>query len=235
MRNCVGPEQNAVLVAFEEPARRARLPPEFPNSRSQFDGHVREPVQIVRDILEVFGEIAHMQDKELRLGMARHHVVARLQQIGIAREVAAVERPVGVVVQLFVALVVFVGRSKKSNGIRNVDGDRHPQLAAGIPHRIESRVVDLDELAGGDTLAQIQAESLQDLKPPRPLAPSLFDGLRLERRVTRLQKTVVARFSKRIEPSGKSSIVTRDRIRQPCAKSSGEIHHSENVPAFHHG
>jgi hypothetical protein len=50
----------------------------------------------------------------------------------------------------------------------------NPVATGGLPHRVESPVVDLDQRAAGDLLAQEEAERLENLDSPRaePRAPA---------------------------------------------------------------
>ena len=57
-----------------------------------------------------------------------------------------------------------------------------PERAAGVPHRVEALVVDLHERAGGEVLAQEEAEGLQDLEAARAGVLRLLDGVGLDLR-----------------------------------------------------
>ena len=87
------------------------------------------------------------------------------------------------VAELLVSLVKPVGRRKKGNRIGDVNRHRHVQLRAGIPHRIEARIVDLHQCAGRNVFPQIESEGLQNLEAAGALTMSLFDGLGLQLRV----------------------------------------------------
>ena len=81
--------------------------------------------------------------------------------------------------QLLVALVEPVGGSEEGNRVGDVNRDRHVQLPASIPHRVESRIVDLNQFSGGRALAQVEPESFENLEPARPAAVRLLDCLGL--------------------------------------------------------
>ena len=86
-----------------------------------------------------------MQRDELRFRMACHHAIARFDQLGVAGKIAAVKRPVGMIVQLLVTFVEAVGRSEERDRVGDVNCDRHVELPARIPHGIEARIVDLHQ------------------------------------------------------------------------------------------
>ena len=86
MRSGVGPEQNAVLILVEKFLRGERLAAQFADARGHIDVHIGESIQVLGHVLQILGEIPEVQRDELRLGMARDHAVARLDQLGVARE-----------------------------------------------------------------------------------------------------------------------------------------------------
>ena len=68
--------------------------------------------------------IRHVQADERRAAVFRDHAVARRQQLGLRREVLAVKRPVGVIPQLFPALVEAVGGREERVRISGMDEHR---------------------------------------------------------------------------------------------------------------
>ena len=57
------------------------------------------------------------------------------------------------VAQFFVALVEAIRRRKKRDRIGDVNRDRHLELPAGIPHGIESRIVNFHQRTGRNVLS----------------------------------------------------------------------------------
>src|SRR5215203_5672569 len=95
-----------------------------------------------------------------------------------------VEVPVRVFVQLLPTFVEAVERRKEGDRVGDVNQNRHVELRGSRPERIESRIVDRNELALG--IAQAQPESLPDLQSSRAERHRLSQALRL-----RLAKTGV--------------------------------------------
>src|SRR3984885_12527960 len=111
--------------------------------------------------------------------MARDDSVAGGDQLRIAREIATVEGPVGMIAQLLVALIEAIDRAKEGDRIGDMDRDRDPEIAAYVPHGIEARVIDGDQLPCRDVFAEIESERLENLQSARPIAVRFFDGLGL--------------------------------------------------------
>src|SRR3974390_198772 len=101
--------------------------------------HGVDPVQILRP--------SHMERNEGCVWMPAEHPIARFQQRLETRKVAAVEAPVRMLVQLFIALVAAVNRMEKSFGVTGMNEDRDAQAAGLFPDGIQARVVDGEELA----------------------------------------------------------------------------------------
>ena len=71
-------------------------------------------------------------------------------------KVAIVKRPVRMIIELLIALVETIGRSKKRDRVRYVNSHGHVQLATDVPHGIESRIIDLYEYAGSNVFSKIE-------------------------------------------------------------------------------
>src|SRR5436305_2233167 len=97
MRRRVRAEQNPVLILVEEPPSCTRLPPQFSNPRGNVYRHVRESIQIFRNIPQVLGKVPYMQYDELRFGMSPKDSITRLQQLRVAGEIVIVKRPIGMI------------------------------------------------------------------------------------------------------------------------------------------
>ena len=118
-----------------------------------------------------------MQHDKLRLRMPREDAVARFQQLRVAWEVAAVKRPVRMVIQLFISLVEAVSGSEESDGIGNMNGHGHVELSARVPHGIEAGIVNLHQRAFRNIFAKIEPQSLQNLQAAGAVAVGLLDCL----------------------------------------------------------
>src|SRR5579863_6359709 len=90
-------EQDAILILVEKLARCARLASELADARGNVDVQVGITIEALGDEGEILRVAAHVQSDELRVRVAFDHAIARRQQFGVGREVAVVERPVGVV------------------------------------------------------------------------------------------------------------------------------------------
>src|SRR5262249_22660542 len=76
-----------------------------------------------------------------------------------------VERPVRMRAELLVAFVEAIDREKEGFGIAHVHRDRKSEAAAGVPHRIESGIVDFDQRPLRTAIAKVETEGLHDLQP----------------------------------------------------------------------
>ena len=85
--------------------------------------------------------------------MPGYDTVARGQQLSVAGKIMIVKRPIGVIIQFFVALVEAVSRREERDRIGNVDSHGKVQLPADIPHGIKSGIIDLDQGPGSDVFA----------------------------------------------------------------------------------
>src|SRR4029077_16077914 len=66
MRRRVGRKQNPVLVLVEKLSRSKRLAAEFSDASRHVHVHVRKPVEVLGDILQVLREVAEVQGYKLR-------------------------------------------------------------------------------------------------------------------------------------------------------------------------
>jgi len=139
------------------------------------------------------------------------------------------------IIELLIALVKAISRSKKRNRVRYVNSHRQVQLATGVPHGIESRIINLYECAGSNVLSKIKTESLQNFQAPRTLPIGLLDGLSLKFRIGGFLPAFVAGLGKRVEATRKRSIIFVDDVAQALAVTAGEVHHSPDVFAIHDG
>ena len=123
------------------------LAAQLADARPELDRHVREAVEGLAHEAEVLGVVADVEGEELRLRVAGVDAVAGGQDLREAREVLAVERPVGMEAELVVALVEAVDGQEERLRVGDVDEDRQLGRGAGLPHRVEARIVDLDQRA----------------------------------------------------------------------------------------
>src|SRR5580700_477441 len=100
-----------------------------------------------------------MEADELCPRVAPHHVASSLLQIPVTGKVSSMKRPVGMCVQFLPTFVEPVNRQKEGFGIGDMDGNRHLQRARRLPHRIESCVVDANELLAA-RFAQVKTQRL---------------------------------------------------------------------------
>ena len=81
--------------------------------------------------------------------------------------------------ELFVPLVEPVDRLEERLRIPDVHGDGEAKKAAGFPHPVESRIVHMDERARWTTVAEIEAQRLEDLETLRSRVLGLGNLVRL--------------------------------------------------------
>src|SRR6266581_1010579 len=105
-----------------------------------------------------------MEHYELRLSVAGQDAVARLQQFGVTGKIAAVKRPIRMIVQFLEALVETVDGKEESFRIRNVDRHRDSQRPARFPHGIEPLVIHFHEWPRRDVLTQVEPQGLKNLQ-----------------------------------------------------------------------
>ena len=139
------------------------------------------------------------------------------------------------VVQLFEALVETVGGQEERRGVGDVDSNRHVQRGASFPHGVEARVVDLYQCAGGDVLAQVEAEGLQDLQAAGSVAMGGLQLIGLRSRVAGFVRPAPHRLGKGEETAGIGSVVAAYGLAQSIAVAAGEIHHGAEVSTVHDG
>src|SRR5579884_2081592 len=65
--------------------------------------------------------------------------------------------------QLLEAFVVAVDRKEERFGVGGVNRNRHLIRRSGFPHRIETCIVDLDQLSRCNAFTQVQAQRLEHL------------------------------------------------------------------------
>lgn len=111
--------------------------------RAEFDVQVG----IFSDGVEVFWPVGHVQSDEGRVWVFFDDVVALVKQSLLGRKRRAVEAPAGILHQLFVAFVVFVGWCKERLRIGHMDGNRDAKAATLFPDGIDPRIIDGHQLS----------------------------------------------------------------------------------------
>src|SRR5450432_141786 len=233
MRGRVGGEQNPVLIFIEELSRRPRLASEFSDARRKVDEHVRIAVEILRNVLQVFREVAGVQHNKLRLGVPGDDTVASRDQLVIAGKVPAMERPVWMIVQLLITLVEAVGWQEECDRIRNMNCYWKIELAARIPHGIKTWVVNLYQRTRRYVLAEIKSERLENFQSARAIAMRTLDGLCLQLRVIRFFEAGIGGLSESVKTAGIGTVVFSDGFGEAMIVATGQVHHRANVLAVH--
>ena len=142
-------EENAILMLDEEAADFFGIvPADFRNARRQVSHHVRIFIERLVHPFEVLGVVGEVDADEGRLRMARDHAVKRAQQRFVRRILVCVAKPPGrVVLQFLPTLVRWVVREPERLWIGDVNRDRHAQVAAPFPDRVELGIINPDEFA----------------------------------------------------------------------------------------
>jgi hypothetical protein len=166
--------------------------------------------------------------------MAGEDAVARFQQFRLAGKILAVERPVRMIIQLLEPFVGTVDRQKESDGVGDMDGDRHVEGAAGFPHCVKSHVIHLHQLSGGDVFPQVEAERLENLHAAGAVAVCLPDGLALKLGIAGLVGAGIPGFHECIKTSRMFGVVFLDGIPQAFAVAPCQVDHRLDVPSVHH-
>ena len=201
----------------------------------ELDGEVREAVERLGHERQVLGVVAHVQAHEERLRVAREDAIPRLHDLPVAREVLPVEGPVGVVPELVPALVRAVDGEEEGLGVRDVDVDGQAVRRAGLPHRVEAPVVDLDERPLAAVLAEVEAEGLQDLQARRSRLGRLLDGVGLELREARVRERAPHRLRAGVEAAGVRAVEGGDRLPEAVAEAAGQVDDGLHALAVHDG
>src|ERR1700679_893703 len=176
-----------------------------------------------------------MQDHKLRFWMSSDDPVTRIEQLGDAGKVAAIEGPVGMMAEFLIAFVEAVRGREERNRIRNVNGDRYPELPAGLPHGIESWIVDPDQVAGVDVLAEVKSQGLQNLQPPCTLPMCPLNRIGLQLWVVGLLQPFITGFGEGIKASGMGPVVLLNHIPQSVVIAARQVDHGTDVFAIIHG
>src|SRR5581483_2926356 len=116
------------------------------------------------------------------------------------------------IIELLEAFIEPIGRSEKRQRVGYVNRYRDIQLATGIPHGIESGVINLYQCARGNIFAEIKAESFENLQAPCALMLSLFDGVSLNLRVFGFLPAFVAGLGEAVKAFREGSIVFADDV-----------------------
>ena len=147
------------------------------------------------------------------------------------------ERPVRMVGQLLVALVVPIGRQEERLGVADVDRDGEAERTGLLPHRIEAWVVHLHEravLAGRVLVAQEQAQRLEHLHAHRAGGLRRGELVGLPLRVIGALRLGPRRFGEGQEPPGMRAIEPCNCASESLTLSAGEVDHRADVAGVHH-
>ena len=168
-------EQDAVLVLYEKIVRRPWLPAEIVQHRGHVEIDVRiriEQPACSRQIVRVPPEV---RQDVLRLRVPADHVVALGHQF--FEPDAFLMTAIGIQRKLEPAFVRVVERLKEGLRFRDMNQHRHVLSGAGVPNRIELRIVHAQPASVGPAIEHAQV--LENLQPDRA---SLEIALELLRR-----------------------------------------------------
>src|SRR4030095_590765 len=114
-----------------------------------------------------------------------------------------------------------------------MDRDRQVQCSASVPHWIKARIVHLDERTGGEVLAQIESQGLQDLQSPRTCLFRTRDFVRWGLWVICVMAAAPQWFGKGQETSRIRLVVSLDAFGEAGTCPTRKVHHRTNVLAIH--
>src|SRR5450759_4673679 len=166
--------------------------------------------------------------------MAPHDISPRLLQFAIAWKILSMEGPIRVSVQLLPTLIEAVDRQEEGLRIGSVDRHRHLQGSDGLPHEVETRIVDTHPLLAS-LLAPEKTKGLEYLQPFRAGLVCVLDPVGLELGVPRIGRPGPCRFGEDDETAGVRGLQFADRVAQTRAIASRHVHHGPNVLAVHDG
>ncbi len=239
----VGAEQHAVRPALDERTGGVGLASQLRDPRRQVHVEVRRPLEDRRDPGQVLGGATHVGADEGRPGVADHdglepvdELVERREpvQVGAARRARRPEVPVRVRVELLPALVAPVERLEEGDRVRDVDRDRHIELARGSPERVKACVVH-----GHQPTARVpgaQAQQLPDLEAACAGGHALAQPGRLRLAEARVARpALVVQAGEHGHPSGQRLLPALDLPPEAVTPAAVEIHQSLHARAVHHG
>src|SRR5689334_10964188 len=113
--------------------------------------------------------------------------------------------------QLIPSFVESVYRFEESTRVRRVDRNWDAQLSGGVPHRIESPIINSDQRTGRNLPAKKQPERLQNLQAFCTGAHGTFDLVNLLPRVIWLIDSAPSRFGEHKKPIGMGLLANSDR------------------------
>src|SRR6266576_6974368 len=117
------------------------------------------------------------------------------------------ERPVRMIIQLLAALVEPVRGCKECDWIRNMNRHRQIQLAAGLPHRIKTHVINFHQRTYGYVFTKIQSQRFENLQTSPAVARRPLDGLCLQLRVIRFFEAGIGGLGESVEAAGIGTVV----------------------------
>ena len=179
--------------------------------------------------------VPNVQRDPRRLWMPREDSIARVENRAERREIASVERPVGMVLQFLDALVEAIDRQEERFGICHMDAHGEVERRARLPHRVKSAIVDRDQASVRATVAQIQPERLQDFDTSRAGAMGPLDLLGLKRGIPWLARSRPPRLGERDEPPRVGSIVIAHDLLETCAAATRQVDHRRDALPVHRG
>src|ERR1700722_454149 len=143
-----------------------------------------------------------MQRYKLSSGMPVNHPVTRGDQLRVAGKISSIERPVRMIIQLFVALVEAIRGGEKCNRIRNVNCHGNVELSASVPHGIKTDIVNFHQRARSNVFSKIESQGLENLQAASPITMGPLYSLRLHFRVIRLLEAGIRGLGERVKAAG---------------------------------
>ena len=114
-----------------------------------------------------------------------------------------------------------------------MNGDRHVQGRARLPHRVEPRVVDADERPAAIAIPEVEAERLQHLQAAGTGFVRPRELVRLEPGILGLARTIVEWLGERQKTAGVGRLELAHTPRQAPAGPAGEVDHRAQIAAVH--
>src|SRR6266404_111030 len=116
------------------------------------------------------------------------------------------------IIKLFVTFIESIGRPEERDRIGDVDSNGNFEFTARVPHGIEPGIIDFHQCSGGDVLAQIKTQSLENLESSSAIALRRFDSFRLKLWIVGLFESRVRRLGKGVKASRKGTVVFTDSL-----------------------
>ena len=229
-RELVGPEQHAVGVRGDEPCGGPGLTAELGCPARDVDEEVRVPVEERRDRGQVLDVAPDVRADERRARVARDRCLEGVEQAPEHADALVGEGDRRVRSELLDPFVVDADGLEERHRIGGVHEHGKPEVAGGLPHRIQHRIVGEDPPSPA---RDREPEVLPDLEPPRTLLRRPFERLHERTGSGRGVEQPPVEMAERVEAARVRVVVTREVLVELGAPPPVEIDERNEVRRVH--